>query len=120
MRNTLITIFCMLVLYYVLQDPKPTHYEEEIYTPYVRPDPNREVHHYDWQTGKFVYKDEVPKEPEPKITEDDWDYFPDYSVSVHGYEDIQNNSRPRYLVIDGKRYRIIYQPNGTQDLIETR
>jgi len=77
------------------------------------PDPKRKVHHFDWETNKYVYEDEM----EPKVTHPplqpgtELPYLPDYAVEVE---------TPTYIIKDGIRYKVKVKPNGTLELREWR
>ncbi len=116
MKNLFYLCFICLFFYYLINDPTPAPYEEPIVIE-KGPDTSREVHHYDWAAKKYIYKDEIPPEPKREYTEE-LDYYPDYTVEIK--QPGPSSDKPRYMVVDGQRYRIYYQPNGTQKLVKSR
>lgn len=107
-------LFLLMVLYYMVKEEPKTN-EIIPYTATEKPDPGRVVHHYDWKQERYIYTDEI--KPEPTRAEPmDYSYYPDVTVQIVEPTMVITQPRPRYIRKDGKYYRIIYKPNGTEEI----
>ncbi len=101
--------FFILLVYYFITDEKEavtipmTTYE------YPLVDPNREVHHFDWETMKYVYKDEIQISQPSQVI-----YLKEVGIKE------KSPWAEKQVVIEGKRYRINEKPNGDLQFIRIR
>lgn len=61
------------------KEPDYTYEEAIDYTPI--PDSNRDIYTYDWDRGRFIYKDEVPDDTVDH-SKDTIEFYPDYFIQV--------------------------------------
>lgn len=114
----LLLIFCVF-LQQLLYEPE----RQEPMTPYVNPTPEpfREVHHFDWENNRYVYKDEIPpdtvkRKAEPLTAKPD-----SYVEVVNGGHVIRDDYRhDPQVIINGVRYRQQRLANGDIKLIQIR
>lgn len=131
MRNLLGSV---LIIYFIMclvnwNDPEPVPIPEPTIKAWNNPEPGREVDHFDEDSLRYIYADEMPKQTgkfhykRPPL--------PDQYVIViqqSGTGDVTYVSRkPRStrvvqdeLRVNGKRYRVYHKADHTQQLIEIR
>jgi len=91
-----------------------------------------EVDHFDWNQNKYVYKRDIPVEPDyGKLLKKEPEPYPDLFVGTTGGFPMEDalpkegdqwvTPTKEHLVIkDGKRYRVWAKANGEIELIRVR
>jgi hypothetical protein len=116
MRYILALIVGMIFMYF-LMEPEPPQ-QEVIKVEEPKPDPNREVDHFDWKDYKYIYKDELKPEKKREYTPTDLDkVIPEMTVEVISQD---SPEKAFFEKIGNKYYRVYYMPNGTRKLKEAR
>jgi hypothetical protein len=80
----------------------------------LKPEPGREVDHYDWDNSKYVYKDEMVPEKPRIIPNTPLTAYPDMFVQeLKTPTVIQERKTVWYMYEGNKRYQIRLLPNGS-------
>ena len=115
-------IFCLLFFYYLMTDEPQTPTQIETFTA-PKPDSTRVIDHFDWDAYKYVYKDEVPISQRVRGRSGaggSIPFYPDAAVVIINGEATTQPRKTKYIIQNGKRYKIIDKVNGDQQLIEVR
>lgn len=110
-------LFCWAVLavyFYLNNNPAPLPPQEK---PFINPapEPNREIHSFNWDSMTYIYKDQVP--PDRGMPRREYDPYPDGFIDYldRAYE--REDNREKIVIIGNKRYRVLKKENREYQLI---